>query len=241
MEIYPAIDLIGGEVVRLRQGDYGQKTVYRCTPREAAERFVAAGAKRLHVIDLDGAKQGAAQNLNALRTCTALPGLFVQTGGGLRTKESVRAAFAAGVSRVILGSAALLNRAFLCEMLQEYGDRIAVGVDARAGRVAIHGWAELTQTEPVDFCKELFALGVRTVIYTDIDSDGMLQGPGLYALRQLRTIEGLRLIAAGGVSCMEDVLELSKMGIDGAVIGKALYAGRFDLKALFALEGGGAA
>ncbi len=235
MTIYPAIDLSGGQVVRLTQGDFDQKTVYAQDPVPVAEGFLAAGATHLHVVDLDGAKDGAPRSGDALARLTRLP-LFIQTGGGIRTAERVRQLLDLGVSRVILGTAALSDPDFLSRMIALHGDKIAVGVDAKGGKVAVAGWLTVSDTDATTFCVQLHQMGVKTIIYTDIARDGGLSGPNFLAYEALLSaLEGMNLIASGGVSKLSDVERLSALGTPGAIIGKALYEGRIDLKEALAV------
>lgn len=229
MKIFPAIDLSGGQVVRLTKGDYDQMTVYGEDPAAAARDFAAAGAEYLHVVDLDGAKDGSAANFAAVAAIVAAADLFVEVGGGIRTEERIRQYLELGVGRVILGTVAVRNFGFVQEMAAKYGDKIAVGVDARGGRVAINGWLEETELECEEFCRRLAAAGVRTVIVTDIERDGVLQGANIPLYQRLVEIAGLRIIASGGVSFPEEIDRLAAVNVDGVIIGKALYAGKLDL------------
>lgn len=234
MQIFPAIDLLGGQVVRLYQGDYGQKTVYGQDPCAAARTFLDAGAQYLHVVDLDGAKDGAPANFEPIRVLCRQGGLFIEVGGGIRDEERIRRYLDLGVDRCILGTIAVQDFAFTARMAEQYGQRIAVGVDARDGFVAVNGWRELSRERGVDFCRRLYAAGVQTVIYTDISRDGAEQGTNLALYRALAEIEGLRITASGGVSSVEELLELRRIGTHAAILGKALYTGRLDLKAVLA-------
>lgn len=229
MHILPAIDLQNGQVVRLYQGDYSQKTVYSADPCAVARGFAAAGARQLHVVDLDGAKDGSLANFETVAALAAQGGLAIEVGGGIRTEERVRRYLELGAARVILGTAAAQNPAFAREMAETYGERIAVGVDARGGRVATHGWLETSALDGVAFCEQLARAGVRTVIYTDISRDGAEQGTNLALYRRLTRIPGLRVIASGGVSSLAEIRALAGMGAWGAILGKALYTGRLDL------------
>lgn len=239
MILYPAIDLRDGRVVRLTEGDFDRMTVYGDDPLAVARGFAAAGATHLHVVDLDGAKEGAPRNAAVLRTLCAQSGLWVQTGGGLRTPERVEAALALGVGRVILGTAALEDPVFLAQMVAQHGEKVAVGVDARDGMVATAGWQTVSSEDAMDFCVRLQDLGVTTVIYTDIARDGRMIGTNLDAYRRLAKLLGLQIIASGGISSYEELATLRDMGMHGAILGKALYEGRLTLeKALAVAEGG---
>ena len=234
MLIFPAIDLSGGCVVRLYKGDYGHKKVYDRAPLATAKDFVNAGAQCLHVVDLDGAKEGSAKNAGVIEQL-AQTGLFVQVGGGIRTMERIDAYINAGVSRVILGTAALRDPELLKAAVDKHGDKIAVGVDTRKGCIALSGWLEQTNINAFDFCKTLVHMGVNTVIYTDIDKDGVLTGTNLEAYRELNQIKGLNVIASGGISFKNEISELAAMNTYGAIIGKALYEGYIDLAEAIAL------
>lgn len=230
MQIFPAIDLSGGQVVRLYQGDYDQMTVYGQDPCAVARGFLAAGAKYLHVVDLDGAKDGTLANFDSIAAIAQQGSLYIEVGGGIRTEERIRQYLDLGVSRCILGTVAVKDFAFTERMAQKYGDKVAVGVDARDGYVAINGWKELSNEKGVDFCRRLYKAGVGTVIYTDISRDGAERGTNLALYRELSAIDGLNVTASGGVSSLEELRELQRIGTSAAILGKALYTGRLDLK-----------
>lgn len=230
MQIFPAIDLSGGQVVRLYQGDYDKMTVYGADPCAAARDFLSAGAKYLHVVDLDGAKDGTLANFESIAAIARQGGLYIEVGGGIRTEERIRQYLELGVSRCILGTIAVKDFDFTARMAQAYGDAIAVGVDARDGYVAVNGWKELSPERGVDFCRRLRDAGVKTVIYTDISRDGAEQGTNLELYRELAQIEGLNVTASGGVSSIGELKELQAIGTHAAILGKALYTGRLDLK-----------
>jgi phosphoribosylformimino-5-aminoimidazole carboxamide ribotide isomerase len=229
MEIFPAIDLSGGRVVRLTKGDYQQMTVYDTDPVEAALGFQRTGAKYLHVVDLDGAKDGTTANFEAISRIVQATELFVEVGGGIRDEERIKKYLSLGVGRVILGTVAVKNFPFVQEMAAKYGDKIVVGVDARGGKVAISGWLEETELETADFCRKCHAAGVQTVIVTDIEKDGTLGGTNLELYRELVQIPGLQVVASGGVSFPEEIDALAEIGVAGIIIGKALYSGTLDL------------
>ena len=229
MKIFPAIDLKDGRVVRLTQGDYGRVTQYAVEPEEAARSFVEAGAKYVHIVDLDGAKDGTTANLSTVARVLRDGRLFAEVGGGIRDRARIEAYLAAGASRVILGTAAVNDRAFLEEAVKAYGVRVAVGVDAREGRVAVDGWQTVTALDGVEFCQRLRDMGVATVIYTDIARDGAMRGVNLEIYRTLLGIKGLETVASGGVSTLEDVRALRDMGVPAAIVGKALYSGALNL------------
>ena len=230
MQIFPAIDLRGGQVVRLYQGDYDKETVYAQDPCAVARDFLAAGARYLHVVDLDGARDGAPANFDAIATIVKQGGLYVEVGGGIRDEGRIRQYLDIGVGRCILGTAAVRDFAFTERMARKYGDQIAVGVDARDGFVAVSGWKELSAEKGVDFCRRLRDAGVRTVIYTDISRDGAEAGTNLDLYRELAEIDGLDITASGGVSSIEELKELRRIGTKAAILGKALYTGRLDLR-----------
>ena len=231
MELFPAIDLIGGCAVRLVKGDYAQKTVYSDNPAEVARSFAAAGAKYLHVVDLEGAKDGGTPNLETIKNIVEKGGLLVEVGGGIRSEEVIKKYLDAGVFRVILGTAAVQNPLFLEEMVQKYGEKIAVGVDIKDGMVAIKGWTEVSQESCFDFCEKLQKIGVKTIICTDISKDGLLSGTNLELYKELSEKFSVDIVAGGGVTTLDDVKKLADMGMYGAILGKALYTGNIDLKA----------
>ena len=230
MQIFPAIDLSGGQVVRLYQGDYDKMTVYGADPCAVAREFMAAGAKYLHVVDLDGAKDGTLANFESIAAIAKQGGLYIEVGGGIRTEERIRQYLDLGVGRCILGTIAVKDFDFTARMAQKYGDAIAVGVDARNGYVAINGWKELSEETGIEFCQRLRDAGVKAVIYTDISRDGAEKGTNLELYRELAKIEGLDITASGGVSSLDELRELQTIGTHAAILGKALYTGRLDLK-----------
>ena len=230
MQIFPAIDLSGGQVVRLYQGDYDQMTVYGADPCAVARDFIAAGARYLHVVDLDGAKDGTLANFESIAAIARQGGLYIEVGGGIRTEERIQQYLDLGVSRCILGTIAVQDFDFTARMARKYGDKIAVGVDARDGYVAINGWKELSGETGIEFCRRLRDAGVQTVIYTDISRDGAEKGTNLELYRELANIDGLNITASGGVSSLEELKELQAIGTHAAILGKALYTGRLDLR-----------
>ena len=230
MQIFPAIDLRGGQVVRLCQGDYDRETVYGTDPCAQAREFISAGARYLHVVDLDGARDGTLANFDSIAAIAKQGGLIIEVGGGIRTEERVRRYLDLGVGRCILGTVAVKDFDFTARMARTYGDRIAVGVDARDGYVAVNGWKELSRERGVDFCRRLFDAGVRTVIYTDISRDGAEAGANLDLYRELAEIRGLDITASGGVGSIAELKELEAIGTRAAILGKALYTGRLELK-----------
>lgn len=230
MYIYPAIDLYGGKAVRLFKGEYSQMTVYSDNPVGVARDFAAAGASRIHLVDLEGARTGKPANLSVIADIVKATGLFAEVGGGIRDMKTVESYLAIGVSRVILGTAAVRNPDFLKAALGTYGEKIAVGVDLKDGFAAIKGWTETSEIKAVDFFEKMQMLGVKTIICTDISRDGAMKGTNLKLYRELSARFAIDLIASGGVSSMEDVTALAAMGLHGAIIGKAYYVGAVDLK-----------
>lgn len=230
MQLFPAIDLRGGRVVRLTQGDYDRMTVYGDDPCAQARAFLAAGAKNLHVVDLDGAKDGTLANFDTIRAIARQGGLYIEVGGGIRTEQRIEQYLELGVGRCILGTVAVKDFAFTRRMLARYGDKIAVGVDARDGYVAVNGWRELSEEKGIDFCKRLLDAGCTAVIYTDISRDGAMQGTNLELYRTLaREVPGLAVTASGGISYESELLELEQAGTAAAILGKSLYTGALDL------------
>ena len=230
MLIFPAIDLIGGQAVRLTQGDYARMTVYDSDPCSAARRFAEAGATAVHLVDLEGARDGGTPNFEAVCAIRKATGLFCEIGGGIRSMETVRKYLDAGLDRVILGTAAVENSAFLEEAIAAFGDRIAVGVDIRDGLVAVKGWTQQSGLAAMDFCADMEGLGVRTLICTDISRDGAMRGTNLQLYREMAERFRVDITASGGVSTLEDVRRLRAMNLYGAIIGKAYYTGAIDLK-----------
>ena len=237
MQIFPAIDVRGAHVLRLNQGDYDRETVYAADPCAVARSFLAAGAKYLHVVDLDGARDGMLANFETIAAIVKQGGLYIEVGGGIRTEDRIRRYLDLGVGRCILGTIAVKDFAFTERMARTYGDRIAVGVDARDGYVAVSGWKELSAERGVDFCRRLRDAGVKTVIYTDISRDGAEAGTNLDLYRELSEIQDLDITASGGVSSIEELKELQRIGTRAAILGKALYTGRLDLKTVIAEVG----
>ena len=230
MQLYPAIDLYEGKAVRLLKGEYQKMTVYSDNPKEVAKDFQKAGARCIHLVDLEGAKFGTAPNLDTIAGILRETDLFVEVGGGIRSMDVIETYLSLGVNRVILGTAAVTNRAFLEEALRTYGEKIAVGVDLKDGYVAIKGWTETSAWTADAFFADLEALGVQTVICTDISRDGAMQGTNRELYRSLLQRYKIQLIASGGVSSLEDVKALKNMNLSGAIIGKAYYTGAIDLR-----------
>lgn len=230
MNIIPAIDLIGGKAVRLQKGDYEKVTVYSEFPEKVAKYFYDCGAKYLHVVDLDGAKSGNADNFETIKKIISAAGLSVEVGGGIRTMDVVKKYAEIGVDRIILGTAALNDREFLRNAVAAYGDRITVGVDIKDGMVAIKGWTEVSGVSCEEFCKDLADIGVSTIICTDISKDGMMSGTNLELYKNLNREFPINIVASGGVSTIEDIKALRNMDMFGAILGKALYTGAIKLE-----------
>ena len=229
MKLFPAIDLRGGQAVRLYQGDYDQMTVYNPEPADQARAFAAAGAKYLHVVDLDGAKDDTTANLDTIAAIAKLGLLKIEVGGGIRDEERILRYLDLGVSRCILGTVAVRDFDFTARMAQKYGDKIAVGVDMKDGLVAVAGWKEVTPEPGVAFCRRLAEAGVKAVIATDISRDGTMQGTNMDLYRELLTIPGLEITASGGIAKMEELDTLQTMGCHAAILGKSVYTGAIDL------------
>ena len=230
MLIFPAIDLYEGKAVRLYKGDYQQMTVYSDDPPALARGFCDMGAKCLHLVDLEGARTGETPNLETVRAIREAAPLFIELGGGVRSMEVVERYLDAGIDRVIIGTAAVTDPAFLMKALEKYGEKIAVGVDIRDGRVAIKGWTESSGLVAFDFCRGLQGLGVQTVICTDISRDGAMQGTNRALYGELSKTLSLDIVASGGVSTLEDVKALRALDLYGCIIGKAYYTGAIDLR-----------
>jgi phosphoribosylformimino-5-aminoimidazole carboxamide ribotide isomerase len=229
MIILPAIDIKDGHCVRLYQGDYAQVTTYDTDPVQVALRWQEAGASWLHVVDLDGAKQGMPVNVDIIRRIRTATDLHIEVGGGMRSLAHIEQILAQGVERVILGTIALTDRALLQEALERWREQIVVGIDARNGRVAIAGWYETSGVEATALAHSLEELGVQRFVYTDIARDGTLSGPNLEALANMQRATSRALIASGGVHTVADLRDLAKLAVEGVIVGKALYTGDIDL------------
>lgn len=239
MTIYPAIDIKAGRCVRLAQGRAEQETMYAANPAEVAAEFRAAGSDWVHVVDLDGAFGGEPRNLAAVQAIVAT-GMKVQLGGGLRTRAVVERVLGLGVSRAVIGTRAAESEAFVGELVQAFGERIAVGIDAKNGQVAVQGWVATSELGALALARRMGALGVSTLIHTDITTDGMLTGPNFAAQEAMLSAGSFRVIASGGVSRREDVVKLAELArghanLDGVIVGKALYEKRVDLPDLLAI------
>jgi phosphoribosylformimino-5-aminoimidazole carboxamide ribotide isomerase len=237
VQIYPAIDLRGGRCVRLRQGDFDRETVYGADPVETALRWVRQGATFLHLVDLDGARQGRPVNTTSVQEIVAAAGVPCQLGGGLRAEEHVVDALSRGVARVILGTKALQDPAWCEEMSRKYPGRIVLGLDARGGRVATDGWLHTSEQSALDIARRCETWPLAALVYTDIGKDGMLAGPAVEETAELAAAISVPVIASGGVTTLADVSCLASRGIAGCIIGRALYEGQIDLSAALALAG----
>lgn len=230
MIILPAIDLLDRKAVRLLKGDYNQVTVYSDSPLEVAEKFKSLGATHIHMVDLDGAKYGTAPNMDIVAEVAEKTGLFIEIGGGIRSMETVKKYIDAGISRVILGTAAICDEDFLKEAVKAYGEKIAVGADVKDGKIAVKGWLEQSDVTLDEFFLKMQDLGVKNIICTDISRDGAMRGTNLELYRELSAKYSLDITASGGVSSIEDVKRLREMNLYGAIIGKAYYTGAVDLE-----------
>ncbi len=238
MKIFPAIDLIDGCAVRLFKGDYSQKTVYSNTPVDVAKSFVEAGAEYIHIVDLDGARDGSNANIETVRNIVKESGLKAEIGGGIRSVEAIEKYLDLGVMRVILGTAAVTDSEFLKKAVSTYGEKVAVGVDIKDGKVAIKGWTQVSELTCFDFCHQLEDLGVKTVICTDISKDGVMSGTNIELYKDLSAQFKMDIVASGGVSNLENVRTLTEMNMYGAILGKALYTGSIDLKEAIKIASG---
>ncbi|MDR1690036.1 MAG: 1-(5-phosphoribosyl)-5-[(5-phosphoribosylamino)methylideneamino]imidazole-4-carboxamide isomerase [Clostridiales bacterium] len=230
MIIYPAVDIIGGRCVSLKQGDFNEQTVFDEDPLNVAIKYRLAGASYIHVVDLDGARTGSGINNEQIRRIAAHCGAKVQVGGGIRNMENVAEKFALGVDRVIIGTAAIKNPDFVKEAVSKYGNRIIVGIDANDGLAAVSGWEEVSEVSAVKLALDMRSLGVKTIIYTDISKDGMMKGPNIAQTEHLFFRTGLDIIASGGVSGMDDLKRLKAAGVAGAITGMAVLTGALSLK-----------
>lgn len=229
MIIFPAIDLYGGKAVRLLRGDYAQMTVYSDCPVDVARDFVSQGATHIHLVDLEGAKDGTTPNFETVCAIKEKTGAFCEIGGGIRNMDVLNRYLSAGIDRAILGTAAVTEEGFLREAVERFGPKIAVGLDIRDGYVAIKGWTEKSDLEALAFCEKLAKFGVKTLICTDISKDGAMEGANHSLYQQLSQHFDMQIIASGGVSSMEDVKRLADMKLHGAIIGKAYYTGAICL------------
>ncbi len=230
MRIYPAIDIIDGKCVRLVQGDYSKKTTFSDSPLDVAKKWRSMGGEFIHLVDLDGAKSGDTPNFELVTQIAKALDIPVEIGGGIRNMKTVDKYLQNGVFRVIIGTAAVKNPEFVREAVEKYDDRIVVGIDAKDGMAAISGWEDVSEAPALELAKQMQDYGVKSVIYTDIATDGMLGGPNIEAMREMKNNVDIEIIASGGVSSIDDVRRLKETGVEGAIIGKALYTGDIDLK-----------
>lgn len=233
-EVIPAIDIRGGNCVRLLQGDYAQETVYSEDPVSVAKQFEDAGAKRLHIIDLDGSREGYPVNIAAIEKMIGSVGIPVQVGGGVRNENAANDLYNAGASRVYMGTAAIQNPEIVKALCQKHGsDAVIIAIDARDGKVAVNGWLEGTEVSAQDLAQQMREDGVTRILFTDISRDGTLSGPNLDSVQSMVETSNLKVIAAGGIASAEHIRNLSDVGAEGAVIGKAIYTGEIDLHEIF--------
>lgn len=230
MKIFPAIDLKDGKCVRLYQGEYNSAKIVAEDPLQTALNFAAKGSEYLHMVDLDGALTGTIENLNSISKIIRDVRIPIQLGGGIRSLDTIDMLIEKGLSRVILGTAALNNPSLVKGAIKKFGDKIAVGIDARDGYVAVEGWKTSSKIEYIDFAKEMESLGVKTIIFTDISRDGTLTGPNFEATGKMNDMVSCNIIASGGMKCLDDIKKLRKMNMYGAIIGKALYSGNISLE-----------
>lgn len=238
MEIFPAIDIMGGEVVRLTKGKFNTAEIFSQNPLEVLEQFKECGAENLHIVDLDGAKYGALVNFSIIKKMAEYGGIFIEVGGGIRDEDKIKKYLDLGIGRVILGTAAANNFGFVEKTAAKYQNKIAIGVDAKNSFVATEGWETVTRISSFDFCRQCADAGIKTIIYTDIATDGAMQGTNMKAFEKLSLIKDLNIIASGGISSESELTALKQMGIHGAILGKALYKGLIDLKRALAIAKG---
>ncbi|OPZ94798.1 MAG: 1-(5-phosphoribosyl)-5-((5-phosphoribosylamino)methylideneamino) imidazole-4-carboxamide isomerase [Firmicutes bacterium ADurb.Bin419] len=230
MIIYPAVDVREGKCVRLTQGEFDKQTVYSDNPVEMALRWEKMGAQYLHVVDLDGARTGKAQNIAVISEMAVKMGIPVQVGGGIRTIEMIETVLCKGIERVILGTSAVKDPELVKRAVKTFENNVVIGIDAKDGMVAIEGWEKTSEFKAVDFAKKMEELGAKTIIYTDISRDGMLNGPNLKAMEDMVKAVNIDVIASGGVGKLEDIKNLKETGVSGVIVGRALYTGDVDLK-----------
>ena len=229
MRIYPAIDIKDGNCVRLLQGRFSDVTVYGNSPADMAEKWERLGGEFIHVVDLDGALKGHGVNAGAIAEICRRVSVPVQTGGGIRTMDDIEAKLACGINRVIIGTKAVSDAEFVKEAVKKYGDKIVIGIDAKDGRVAVEGWEKTSDFTAVEFAKKMADLGVKTIVYTDIATDGTLKGPNVEAMREMAAAVDADIIASGGVGSLEHILSLKDTGVEGVIVGRALYTDNVDL------------
>lgn len=238
MRIYPAIDIKDGKCVRLLRGSFDDVTVYGDDPAEMAKKWESLGGEFIHVVDLDGALKGHGVNADAIKQICAAVSVPVQTGGGIRTIEDIEAKLACGITRVIIGTKAVSDADFVKKAVEKYGDKIVIGIDAKDGMVAIEGWEKTSEFKAVEFALKMKEIGVKTIIYTDIATDGTLAGPNVEAMREMVEATGLDIIASGGVGNADHVKSLVPTGVEGVITGRALYTGDLDLRDAIAVGKG---
>lgn len=230
-KVIPAIDILDGKVVRLTQGDYNQSKIYSDDPVEVAKQFEAAGIKRIHLVDLDGARRGRPVNLEVIKNIRNAVSLEIELGGGIRSEEDADILFKVGIDLLIIGSVALNDKALTKKLIDKYGKKVIIGIDAKEGMVSTEGWLKDSQVTVADLVKEMEKLGVKTIIYTDIARDGMLTGPNIEAYSALIGKADLKVIASGGISSKHDIEELKKLdNVEGVIIGRAYYEGKIKLE-----------
>ena len=235
MKIFPAIDLKNGEAVRLTEGDYNNKKTYFANPMEALDFFIECGSENLHIVDLDGASEGNTFNFNTIEKIIKKCDLFAQVGGGIRNEETIKKYLGIGVKRIILGTIAFEDLNFLEKMINKYKKNIAVSVDAKNGMIAVKGWKEIKNEDSVDCCKKFDSMGIDTIIYTDISKDGKLSGTNLDIYKELKNKISCNIIASGGITDEEEIIKLKELNIEGAIVGKAIYEKKIDLKKIIKL------
>lgn len=229
MKIYPAIDIKDGNCVRLLQGRFSDLTVYGNNPAEMAKKWESLGGEYIHVVDLDGALEGHGVNAEKIREICASVNVPVQTGGGIRNMEDIEAKLSCGITRVIIGTKAVSNPEFIKEAVKKYGDKIVIGIDAKDGMVAVEGWEKTSDFTAVEFAKKMVSLGVKTIVYTDISTDGTLAGPNVEAMREMANAVDADIIASGGIGNIEHILSLKDTGVEGVIVGRALYTDNVNL------------
>lgn len=229
MEIWPAIDIRGGQCVRLCQGNYHQETVYGASPSEMAAHWQGCGARRLHLVDLDGAKEGTSVNFQAIEAVVANVDIPCELGGGVRNEETIRTLLSLGVNRLVIGTLALKEPDWFCDMAEKFPNRLVLGIDARNGRVATDGWLETSSTLAVDLAKRFDRLPLAALVYTDIATDGMMKGPNFNEMTAMMNVTKIPIVASGGVTKIDDVKRLAELGLPACIIGRALYEKTIDL------------
>jgi phosphoribosylformimino-5-aminoimidazole carboxamide ribotide isomerase len=234
MQIWPAIDLRDGRCVRLEQGDYSRETVFGDDPVKTARQWIEQGASCLHLVDLDGARDGRTTNLPVIREIVSSVEVACEVGGGIRDEDSIRAMVDGGVDRVVIGTKALQDPGWFAAMCKLFDRRIVLGLDARNGFVATDGWLKTSTVSAIDLAARYSAYPIAAIVYTDIARDGMLSGPNFDAMKQMKSAVGVPVVASGGVSSVSDVSELARLGLDGCIVGRALYEGRFTLPEILA-------